>query len=320
MNDQKIKELKEAIKERDNYLLVSHHKYDPDALSSLIGMGLILENLGKNFSIYFDEEISADFNWLPLKQKIIKEIKNKNFDNVIILDCDRYQLVSPSLVSYIEKKFKILIDHHQSNRENCELNFVFKDCFSTTQILFYLAKALEIKNKDLFTVLLLGIMGDTVGLRIEFDDYSKLGELLEVIAEIVKEGGDYNLIKNSLFLNEWEEVKKISKLVLERVRVEDQKIFWVVIDENEDYKISVPNFFNSIKEAKISIVFEKSPDKIKIHFRSKGNIDVSILAQKYFNGGGHKKASGGYLEMDLDKAIEYTLKVVKEYLLQNENN
>ena len=32
-------------------------------------------------------------------------------------------------------------------------------------------------------------------------------------------------------------------------------------------------------------------DKIKISFRSKGDLDVNQFARKYFNGGGHKNAA-----------------------------
>ena len=46
----------------------------------------------------------------------------------------------------------------------------------------------------------------------------------------------------------------------------------------------------------VSVIFieHSGEDIIKISFRSKKNIDVNKFAKKYFNGGGHKNASGGF--------------------------
>jgi nanoRNase/pAp phosphatase (c-di-AMP/oligoRNAs hydrolase) len=38
------------------------------------------------------------------------------------------------------------------------------------------------------------------------------------------------------------------------------------------------------------------------------------LAKEYFNGGGHKNAAGGFLEMDINSAKNFVLEKLKEYL------
>jgi phosphoesterase RecJ-like protein len=52
----------------------------------------------------------------------------------------------------------------------------------------------------------------------------------------------------------------------------------------------------------------------KISLRSKGNIDVGYLAKEYFNGGGHKNAAGGFLEMDINSAKNFVLEKLRGYL------
>jgi hypothetical protein len=42
--------------------------------------------------------------------------------------------------------------------------------------------------------------------------------------------------------------------------------------------------------------------------------DVGYLAKEYFNGGGHKNADVGFLEMDIDSAKSFVLDKLKEYL------
>ncbi|MGB1184868.1 MAG: DHH family phosphoesterase, partial [Schleiferiaceae bacterium] len=44
---------------------------------------------------------------------------------------------------------------------------------------------------------------------------------------------------------------------------------------------------------------------VKLSLRSKGEIDVNTIARASFNGGGHRNAAGGKLEMAITEAIEY---------------
>ena len=66
----------------------------------------------------------------------------------------------------------------------------------------------------------------------------------------------------------------------------------------------------------MAVIFieEKNEQIIKISFRSKGNLDVNVLARKYFSGGGHINASGGRSEKSLKDTLAYFLKVLPEFL------
>ena len=45
-------------------------------------------------------------------------------------------------------------------------------------------------------------------------------------------------------------------------------------------------------------------DHIKISFRSKGDFDVNLFAREYFNGGGHRNASGGRSKDSLEEVVK----------------
>jgi phosphoesterase RecJ-like protein len=47
--------------------------------------------------------------------------------------------------------------------------------------------------------------------------------------------------------------------------------------------------------------------------RSRGDIDVNIFAQRYFNGGGHKNAAGGKSFMSMEETLAHFEKSIKEY-------
>ena len=52
---------------------------------------------------------------------------------------------------------------------------------------------------------------------------------------------------------------------------------------------------------------------IKISFRSKGDFDVNSFARTHFNGGGHKNASGGRSNLNLEETIAEFISILSEY-------
>ena len=49
---------------------------------------------------------------------------------------------------------------------------------------------------------------------------------------------------------------------------------------------------------------------VKLSLRSKGNFKVNLIANKFFNGGGHQNAAGGISNL----GVEETIKKVKEII------
>ena len=60
-------------------------------------------------------------------------------------------------------------------------------------------------------------------------------------------------------------------------------------------------------------------EEIKLSFRSLGDFSVNEMARKYFEGGGHKNASGGTSRGSLEETLERFLKILPEYKSQLSN-
>jgi phosphoesterase RecJ-like protein len=314
MGFEEIKKIIEILKEKDNFILSPHLNPDPDALGSTFGLGIILQKLNKNFTIYLEEEISPQFQFLPLKDKITNNIDAK-FDVAVILDCDRLSRTGENFYSALKNKFTILIDHHKTNLKDANFNLVM-NVNSTAEIIYYLAKELNIDfDQELSTMLLLGILGDTLILTVEMEK-ERLLKNFEIVKDLIEKDGNYYLIVETFRNKEWKEFKKI--LELGNKAYLENNILMLQIDEDlDDIKgmtSKMANFLSQVKEAKVIVVLEKKSNGIKISLRSKGNIDVGYLAKEYFNGGGHKNAAGGFLEMDIDSSKNFVLEKLKEYL------
>jgi phosphoesterase RecJ-like protein len=53
------------------------------------------------------------------------------------------------------------------------------------------------------------------------------------------------------------------------------------------------NYPFKIEGVKMCAYFSEEPDKVKISFRSRGEVDVNTFARSFFDGGGHRNAAGG---------------------------
>ena len=57
-------------------------------------------------------------------------------------------------------------------------------------------------------------------------------------------------------------------------------------------------------------------DERKSSFRSKGGFDVNTFARKYFNGGGHFNAAGGFNREPLEEVVAKFKQAMKENMAE----
>ena len=78
------------------------------------------------------------------------------------------------------------------------------------------------------------------------------------------------------------------------------------------------NYGLSLKGAKFAVIFIEHQQEgiIKISFRSKGDFDVNKFARNHFKGGGHKNASGGRSNLNLEDTISKFTNLLTEYELE----
>ena len=73
------------------------------------------------------------------------------------------------------------------------------------------------------------------------------------------------------------------------------------------------NYALSISKVNMATLIIETKERIKFSFRSVGGFSVNKFARDYFNGGGHKNAAGGSLEVKLSLALDKFLDKIDEY-------
>ena len=72
----------------------------------------------------------------------------------------------------------------------------------------------------------------------------------------------------------------------------------------------------SISGLEISAFFSECDGYVRVSMRSKNEQSVNDFCRQYFNGGGHKKASGGRLYIPIEEVPEYYTKSLEQFLQQ----
>jgi phosphoesterase RecJ-like protein len=204
----------------------------------------------------------------------------------------------------------INIDHHATNEHYGQINLVIPTAASTTEVLFHYFRNNNIfVNPKMATSLLTGLATDTSN----FSNSATSAIALAVGGELIRSGGNYNLINDATIKNKSIEVLRLWGKVFSRL-VKDERtgITYTFITKTDldEHQVSeaesegIANFLNNLENTSIAMILRETADgKIKGSFRTtRSDIDVSALAKK-LGGGGHKKAAGFNTDGTIEEVI-----------------
>ena len=167
--------------------------------------------------------------------------------------------------------------------------------------------------------LYVAILTDTGGFR--FSNTS--ARTLQLAAHLLEHGLEPEDVYTRVYASEPEGRIRMTAEVLETLVVErEHGIAWVTVPpgslERHDLDPAdlegVVEFPRSIRGVRLAMLFRVLANgRIKVSFRSVGDVDVSRLAEQ-FGGGGHRRAAGASLEGSLASVQETVLQAAREVL------
>ncbi|CEP90618.1 RNA-binding protein [[Clostridium] sordellii] len=321
-----IKNIIKAIREGNNFIVTSHYSPDGDNIGSTLSMYYTLKKLGKKVYYVLDDSIPLNLTFLVKDIKILKsEEMNENLNDytLISLDCGDFNRICVS--ESIKKSVKqlICIDHHASNNNYGDLNYINPNESSTCELVYNLLKEFskemgeQILDEDISTYLYTGLLTDTGNFS-----YSNTNPSSYLMAyDLVNLGAKKDLIIQKIFQSNTYNYYKLLGEALDTLEIVDKKIasMMLTIDMLERNEISfndadgVTSYTRDIDGVEVGLLFkEKAPGEVKVSFRSKNYVDVSAVAQ-VFGGGGHVRASG----CTIKDSIENVKKIVINEVLKH---
>lgn len=313
-----------AINSGQKFFVAGHLNPDGDSIGSTLTITSLLERLGKSVYAYAAPSIGKDLTFLPGIGKIHVGIlpEKVDFDTVILLECsDRKR--GGDLESILTKATTLVnIDHHLVSDAYGDINHIDPNASSTAEILFQLFEFNKFSlTAEEATCLYTGLVTDTG----RFVHTNTTTEALRVAAALVGLGADIHKINQVIyFTKSYVELKLLGRSLEKMQMLFDNKYSQIVLTKNdfEEFQatpsqtqgiVSQPTMIPGVE---ISTLIKEESDKISINFRSRGQVDVSKIAQT-FGGGGHARAAGCKItDKSLEQVINMVALVVKDAIQQ----
>lgn len=301
-------------------LCISHVGPDGDAVGSLLGMGYILEHLGKNPTVSLQDKLTDSIVETTGADKIIgPDQVADNYDLIVVLDASSPDRMGSVYRESAHKDIPLMvIDHHITNTYFGAINWVAPDCAATCQMLVYLADALNVPLEGpLAEVLLTGLTTDTLGFRTSNTD----DRVLEAAMRLVRGGGSLSDITARTLNRRPFSVLQLWGKALQDVQLEDG-VIWATITRDQLAEVGSPegdmrlsSTLITAAEADISAAFTEMRDSdgqpcVECSFRAKPTFDVSKVAFE-LNGGGHPAASGCTVSGELFQTVDRIVGLLK---------
>ena len=192
---------------------------------------------------------------------------------------------------------------------------------STCELVYRLLNLLEenyTPTKEVAECIYTGILTDTGS----FSNGATNKNALLITAHLLDCGLNIIYIQEQLNQNGREEKLRFIGNALFRNMIirEDIGIGIIVIDKKDAYRFNLQtgdteglvNYPLSIKNVKVAILIKQEPKIIKLSFRSKGEYSVERICRTYFEGGGHRNASGGRSFLTIEQTIEKIIDIFQQ--------
>lgn len=302
-------------------LCISHVGPDGDAVGSILGMGYILENLGKNPTLSLQDSLSDALSETPGAEKIVGPEKvADHYDLIVVLDASSPDRMGSVFRENVHGSIPlVVIDHHITNTNFGIVNWIAPECAATCQMLLYLADALSVPlDGPLAEALLMGLTTDTLGYRTEQTDE----RVLEAAMRLTRAGGSLSAITARTLNRRPFSILQLWGKALQKVKLEDG-VIWATVTYDEMLEIGSPDgdvqlssTLITAAEADMSAAFtEKRADgglaAVECSFRAKPGFDISQIALE-LGGGGHPPAAGCTVPGELTPTIERIVGMLKK--------
>lgn len=316
MKNQIVGEVKDRLAVANKIVIASHIRPDGDAIGSLLGLGLALQEAGKSIEMVLSDGVPASFQFLEGSELVKKQASGKH-DTFITVDCADFKRTGKIFENFGQPD--INIDHHKTNENFGKINLIEAEEVATAAILTNYIPVWGFNiTKPVAAALLTGIITDTLGFRTS----NTTPEALRQAATLMEAGVNLPEIYMHSLIRKTFSAAKYWGAGLSKLETKDG-IVWATLTAT-DRKTSgyggnddadLINMISAIDNHKVGMVFVEQPNNhVKISWRALDpNIDVSIVA-KYFNGGGHAAAAGADIEGNLTETQKEALTKTKEML------
>ncbi len=312
-----MSEILTKIQNAEHIVLISHVNPDADSLGSSSAMyTFLLQNHKKVSWFCKTQEINQKFSFLPWFEKI-KSTFPLSADLAISFDCASKERLGVNIECDL-----INIDHHATNDNYGDLNFVYPEFISTTELLYDLFKKNSVKiNEKMATAIYAGLLDDSDAFLSQEVD----GTTFATVGELIGYGADFKLCNERVVKSVSLAALRLKSVMFKNMLLEhNAKVSVFCLSSKdmvmtgaaaEDCEAPLEESLHLPQVEVALLLRERSDLSIKCSLRSNSRVDVGKIAAT-FGGGGHSSRAGFeiYERLSLDELKMKLLDLIKKEL------
>lgn len=282
--------------------IAGHVRPDGDCVGSCLATyNYIKDNYPKIEVALYLQPIPNIFKFLSRADEIMHSCEeDKTYDLFIAQDCGDLKRLGDAAKYFETAKKTICVDHHVSNDNFADENYIFPYASSASELVFGLIGEKSI-TKKIAECIYVGMVHDT-GV---FQYSCTSAKTMEIAGKLMEMGIDFSKIVDETFYTKtFEQNQILGKALLNSRLLLDGKMIASVItmEEMKQYHVLPKHLDGIVNQLRVTkgveasvFLYENEDGSYKVSTRSNGLVNVAELAVK-FGGGGHERAAGFSME------------------------
>jgi len=309
----------QAITAGGPVVIASHVRLDGDGIGSALALWHALRGLGIEARVVTEAPLPAMFEFLPgFEERLGPSDPLPEGYTLVVLDCGALERVGLSEQSLAGRARTVNIDHHATNRQFGDLNYVDPGASSCGELVYRLLRAGGVElSQPIAECLFAAIVSDTG----QFSHQDTTPEALRVCAECVEAGARPDRVVRELFLSPSPEQVRLRQMALGTLQFFDGgRVATMEVSEEMFRQTGLgPADTEGLADVPISVqgvmasaLLKEMPGcgYIKVSMRGRGEVDVCAVAVA-FGGGGHRHAAG----CEISDTVENVRRLIVERLI-----
>lgn len=311
-----LSQVVELIENKQSFGITTHIKPDGDGVGSSLGLCWLLKSLGKSAEVIVRGTVPLAYRSLPGADSIrdIEKVDRK-YDAIFVIECS--DLERPGIAG-LGEEFTVNIDHHATSEHFGTINWIDSTASAVGEMIYNLCKAIGGRvTKEIAECVYMALVTDTGS----FHFSNTTERTLKVASELIKAGVKPADISEAVYNNyPWSRIELMRQVLGTVRRDESGKVAYLrqtldmrsnagAVDGDNNGFVNIPLAAREILAA--VYMREVGGNKYRVSLRSKGDINVAKVAER-FGGGGHRNAAGLQVEGDWDAKEAELVDAVRE--------
>ncbi len=311
-----LSQVVELIETKRKFAITSHIRPDGDSLGSSLGLCWLLRALDKDVEVIMRDPVPHAYQQLPgAKEVRVTPSVDDSYQAVFVIECS--DITRPGLID-LEKQFVVNIDHHSTTALFGKINWIDSTASAVGEMIYNLCKATGVRvTKEIAECVYTALITDTGSFH-----YSNTTErTFKVASELMKSGLKPAKTAEAVFASyPWSRIQLMGAVLSTARRDSTGRVAFLrhslemqhtaeASDEDADGFVNYPLTVEEVEA--VAMLKECEPGVYRTSLRSKGDVNVAKVAEK-FGGGGHRNAAGCTLRGTWEEAEEKIIGLLQE--------